>query len=184
MSEVFVTARLNAKLQPMHRGDLFEDPLNERLEQAGHGTITGGGTQMAPSGEIEYCDLEIRLNAVTAEVLDWLVANLEDLGAPKGSQLIVDGAEPRAFGANEGMAVYLNGTDLPDEVYEACDSNVVYDELESAAGDSGNVYSYWQGPSETALYLYGQSFDEMRALTTAFIASYPLCQRCRVVQIA
>ena len=184
MSEVFVTARLNAKLQPMHRGDLFEDPLNERLAAAAYGEVTGGGTQMSPSGEVEYADLEIRLDAATPDVLDWLVANLDDLGAPNGSQLFVGDAPPRAFGAAEGLGVYLNGTDLPDSVYESCDSNAVYDALESAVGDRGHIYSYWQGPSETALYLYGPSFDEMRELTAAFLASYPLCERCRVVKIA
>ncbi|HVJ61288.1 MAG TPA: hypothetical protein VM555_01055 [Tahibacter sp.] len=184
MTEVFVTARLNAKLQPMHRGDVFEDPLNERLEQAGHGTITGGGTQLAASGEVEYADLEVRLNAATDAVLDWLVAALEDLGAPHGSQLLVGDAPPRVFGTVEGMGVYLNGTDLHADVYETCDSNAVYDALESAVGERGHIYSYWQGPTETALYLYGPSFDEMRALTAAFLASYPLCARCRVVKIA
>ncbi len=184
MPEVFVTAQLNAKLQPLHRGDLFEDPLNERLAQAGHGAVTGGGTQMAASGEVEYSDLEIRLDDATAEVLDWLVANLEDLGAPSGSRLLVGDAPPRAFGAAEGLGVYLNGTDLSQDVYESCDSNVVYDQLDAALGERGSIYSYWQGPNETALYLYGASFDEMRALTAAFLASYPLCERCRVVRIA
>ena len=184
MPEVFVTAQLNAKLQPMHRGDLFEDPLNERLTQAGYGAVTGGGTQMAASGEIAHSDLEIRLDDATAEVLDWLVANLEDLGAPIGSRLLIGDAPPRAFGTAEGMAVYLNGTDLPQDVYERCDSNVVYDELDNALGERGHIYSYWQGSAETALYLYGPSFDEMRALTAAFLASYPLCARCCVVRIA
>jgi hypothetical protein len=184
MSETYVVARLNAKLQPMHRGDLFEDPLNERLEQAGHGTVTGGGTQLTASGEVEYCDLEISVGAASPEVLDWLVATLDDLGTPKGSQLEIEGAAPREFGTLEGLGVYLNGTDLAADVYANCDSNVVYDELEAALGERGGVMSWWQGPTETALYLYGASADEMRQLIAPFLASYPLCERCRVVQIA
>lgn len=45
------------------------------------------------------------------------------------------------------------------------------------------VASYWEG-SETALYLYGKSFDEMHACTKPFLDSYPLCRKSRVVKIA
>ena len=37
---------------------------------------------------------------------------------------------------------------------------------------------------ETALYLYGPSFIEMQKAIADFIATYPLCERCRVVQVA
>lgn len=69
-------------------------------------------------------------------------------------------------------------------MYQQCDSNVVYSELERLLGDHGRVLSWWQGPTETAFYLYGTSFDEMRGLVAGFLASYPLCQRCRVEQVA
>jgi hypothetical protein len=46
------------------------------------------------------------------------------------------------------------------------------------------VLSFWQGPRETALYLYGASFNEMQSRIAAFIGSYPLWQRCRIEQIA
>jgi hypothetical protein len=53
-------------------------------------------------------------------------ALLERLGAPKGSQLVVDGGGREIpFGATEGLAAYLNGTDLPDTVYRTSDVNVV-----------------------------------------------------------
>ncbi len=34
------------------------------------------------------------------------------------------------FGVAEGVAVYMNGTDLPEEVYKTCDSGVVIDTLQ------------------------------------------------------
>jgi hypothetical protein len=69
---------------------------------------------------------------------------LEGLGAPKGSRLIWnDGANELAFGSCEGLAVYLNGTDLPDAVYEECDLNVVYEEFGRLAGSEGRVVSQW-----------------------------------------
>ena len=88
------------------------------------------------------------------------------------------------FGFLEGLGLYLNGTELPDEVYASCDSNVVYDEINRLLGERGSIQGHWQGPTETALYLYGYSATEMRSLIADFLGSYPLCQKSRLVQIA
>ncbi|MCA1368872.1 hypothetical protein I6F15_15900 [Bradyrhizobium sp. BRP14] len=48
----------------------------------------------------------------------------------------------------------------------------------------GTVNSHWQGPSETALYMYGSNFQMMRDRLTSFLQTYPLCQHCRIDQIA
>ena len=114
-----------------------------------------------------------------------VVEALEGLGAPKGSKLRFAGVRPDlSFGRGEGLAVYLNGTDLPDDVYQECDFDFVYSEFNRLMGAAGKVFSHWSGPAETALYLYGPSFDKMQAAVADFLSTYPLCQRCRVVQIA
>lgn len=46
------------------------------------------------------------------------------------------------------------------------------------------MYSYWEGPIYTALYFYGISFAEMKKKIEPFIATYPLCQKSRIEQIA
>jgi len=48
----------------------------------------------------------------------------------------------------------------------------------------GEVCSWWQGPSETALYLYGASFDTMAERIADLLATYPLCQGARVIKVA
>ena len=180
-----VVARLNARAQPMDRYEVYEEGLTEMLESQGLGEVSGGGTQMTEDGEIAFCDIEIVLPALSDTALDELRHCLETLGAPKGSAFILepDGREV-AFGLNEGLAVYLNGTDLPDEVYESCDLDTIYDEFGKLLGAQGRVQSYWQGPTETALYLYGPSCAAMRAAIQPFLDSYPLCQKARLVQIA
>ena len=65
-----------------------------------------------------------------------------------------------------------------------CDVNVVIEELERSLAESGRMYSYWEGAKETALYFYGADFEEMRERMQEFLAEYPLCAKCRVVQIA
>lgn len=181
----FIVAQLNARIQPMHRGEFFEDPLAAELKKHAIGIVSGGGTMQNRSGEIEYCDIEIELSGSAPETLKQVVEILESLGAPKGSKLKLenDGSEV-AFGVCEGLAVYLNGTELAPEVYEACDSNFVYSELDRLLEGAGRVLSYWQGPTDTAFYLYGASASAMRGRISDFLGRYPLCQDCRIEQIA
>lgn len=171
---------------PIVRGERYEDPLSDALAQHGFGEVTGGGTMQAQNGEIEYCGLDIDL-VDTARSIPFVCDCLTEFGAPKGSLLKyeLDGTKYDVpFGSTEGLAIYLNGTDLPDEVYTTCDVNELYDEINRLLGIRGAILGHWQGPTETALYLYGRSANEMRGLIAAKIAAYPLCQRARIVAIA
>jgi hypothetical protein len=180
---VSVTVTLNARLQPMDRGERFEDPLAEAV--GARAEVTGGGTLLAETGEIEVCDIEIELREPGEALERLIITTLEGLGAPKGSVLRVASPEREVpFGRTEGLAVYLNGTDLPDETYANCDSNFVYDEMNRLLAPDGSVYSHWQGPRETALYAYGRSFDDMKQRLQPLLTTYPLCAQCRVVQVA
>lgn len=177
-----LTLKLNARLQPKHRFDL-EDALQEILEKEQMGEVTGGGTAQNPDGEIAYCDIEIHLANDNLEHVKWLAELLNKMGIPKGS--VLQGIEPEIeVGTLEGLAYYSNGTDLPDEVYETCDINYVIEQMEQAMEGIGSMYSYWEGPVYTALYFYGSSFAEMKKKIEPFIASYPLCQKSRMEQIA
>ncbi|MDB5305869.1 MAG: hypothetical protein JWO38_71 [Gemmataceae bacterium] len=179
-------AYLNARVLPLDRGDRYEEPLAEALAENGFAEITGGGTGQSEAGEIDYCGIDIDLHDLPNGV-PFVCDFLAGCGAPKGSKLQYeeDGQPVEVpFGVLEGLAIYLNGTDLPDEVYATSDVNELYQELNRLLGDRGSIQGYWQGPTETALYLYGYSVDEMRGLIDACVAAYPLCQRARLVQIA
>lgn len=179
-------AYLNARVMPVSRGDIFEDPLSQMVAERGIGEVTGGGTLQAEDGEIIHCGIDLDMLLTPANI-DSVCAFLSDRGAPKGSKLQFarDGThQERPFGRTEGIGVYLNGTDLPAEVYRACDVNVVLETFQEATRDSCILRSYWQGPRETALYMYGASAEELRLKISAFIAEYPLCQGARVVRIA
>jgi hypothetical protein len=114
-----------------------------------------------------------------------IIATLEKLGVPKQSKLIIEHlSKTFEFGTREGLAVYLDGVNLPDYVYAECDSNYVMSELKTLIGDDGSEGRHWQGETETAFYFYGKSYIEMKKIIEEFVNSYPLCQGCRVVQIA
>jgi hypothetical protein len=182
---MIVIARLNDRAMPLDRGDIYEDPLDDILQEKGIGEVSGGGTQLKPNGEIEYCDVEIDLVNVSAVTVSELTITLEKLGAPKGSKLLINGGnEEIPFGKLEGLAVYLNGTDLPKSTYKECDVNYVYSEFNRLLEGIGGVHSYWQGPTETALYLYGNSVEQMKSVLRDFLDTYPLCEKARLIQIA
>lgn len=181
----FVYAKINEKMMPVDRGERYEDPLADVLEKSEIGEVSGGGTMMTAENEIEYIGIDIDLVKL-GNVPEYVAYVLTELGAPKGSELQyeVDGqATTLPFGECEGIGVYLNGSDLSDEVYEENDINDLWDELDEALGDVGDIRSYWEGPTETALYLYGDSAAEMRRLIEEIVGRHPLCERCRIVDL-
>ena len=58
---VNVILELNARLQPLHRGEIFEDMFEDMFSRFGIGEINGGGTLLMPSGEVEKCDIEMTI---------------------------------------------------------------------------------------------------------------------------
>ena len=183
---IFAYAQLNARIMAVARGERFETPLAEALAENGLGEVGGGGTLQLKTGEIEYCGIDVDLFDVEKGgrfVCDFLTAR----GAPKGSKLCYEYKGKRTeveFGVIEGLAIYLNGTDLPDEVYQQSDINVVMETINRLLAKRGAIEGYWVGPTETALYLYGESAREMQKLISPFMAEYPLCQRARIETIA
>jgi hypothetical protein len=179
VSEIVVIVRYNAPLQPIHRGE-FEDPAQDFLLEAGFGDITGGGTQMKEDG-IEYAETEFMLRS--RDHVQALITELEKAGAPKGS-LLFDGDTTTSFGCMEGLGLHLNSTDLPAEVYDQSDANALVEMLSGVIGSAGRLLTYWSGQRKTSFYFYGPSFEAMRSAMAALIAEHPLCQQCRVEQVA
>ncbi len=179
-----VTFTLNARLQPVHRGRMFAESLDRFLSQKGLGEIEGGGSLQSKTGEIEYCDIVVLLHDPVDANAAAVASALESLGAPLGSRYRVDGADDvTAFGVNQGLGLYLNGTDLPDETYANEDVNELIDRLKETIDGHGRLMSFWAGPTETALYFYGKSFDQMADVLAPVIAAHPLAQQSRVEQI-
>lgn len=178
----YITVTLKARLQPLERGDL-EDALSDILEHYQIGEVSGGGSLYTKEGEIIECDIEINATDISDDAINHILGFLNKALSPKGSRLRID-ERIIPFGQQEGLALYLNGTDLPDEVYANNDVNVVWSEVDNALGEEGAIHSHHQSNTETAFYLYGNSFATMRERIQPILAQHPLCQRCRIEQIA
>jgi hypothetical protein len=150
-TRTLVVAELNMRMQPKHRHEM-EDAWEDGRDEHGLPSIVGGGTLQSADGEPIRADIEFEFDEAGEETLTLVARVLTAMGAAAGSVLRVR-SEPDCaltFGHNEGLAVYLNGTDL----------------------------------SETALYFYGPSYATMHDRLVGVLSSHPLCERCRVVQIA
>lgn len=176
-----VLARLYEHIEPIDRGNRYEDPLQARLDETSAGRVTGGGSQLNESGAIEYIDMELELANLDAAV-ETVSAALEQAGAPQGSELI-DGTDSRVlrtFGRNECLAVFLDGVSLPDEVYAELDFDTLVDTLAGAAGTE-SYHGFWQGAEETGLFFFGPHADEMFTRVEPALRAFPVGQNARIV---
>jgi len=78
-------------LQPIERGDRYDDPLDADLQLRGLGCVSGGGTQMGdelPDGSrrIESCSVDVDATNVAAARV-FLRQELPLLGCIRGTQL-------------------------------------------------------------------------------------------------
>jgi hypothetical protein len=83
----------------------------------------------------------------------------------------------------QAVLVYLDGTSLPDAIYEANDLETLEDRLVatlSRAG-TGEFDGNEIGPTETKLFLYGPDAEALFRSVEEVLRSYPLCQNARVV---
>ena len=131
-----VLARITEHVEPLERGERYEDPLTAFLDEHGLGEVTGGGSQLNANGEIEFADVELELVNLD-DTIPKLVQQLEAMGAPFGSSIqfaAESGREPIPFGRYEQLTIYLDGTGLPPTVYESLDFDRFYRELGETAG--------------------------------------------------
>lgn len=82
----FVFAHLNEAIMPVERGEKYEDPLDEFLRKMNIGEVTGGGSSLSESGQIEWVGVDIELANVQKN-LPILIREMKILGAPEGSFL-------------------------------------------------------------------------------------------------
>jgi len=174
--------KLNMRLQPVHLQSMIE-MMSAKLREAGLGEAAGGQVETADTGEVIGGELFLRLKDTGDEGVAAVERVLDGIGIPVGSELSHEGL-CRPVGKLQGLALYLNGTELAAEVYQNCDIDTVISRTEVLMRGVGRLYSFWSGRKNTALYFYGSSYEAMLAAAKPFWDSYPLCEKCVIVQIA
>lgn len=90
--------------------------------------------------------------------------------------------EPAA-GEEQAVLVYLDGQNLPDDVYDSCDTLTLEELLQPVLERTGvgEFDGTETGPSETCCYLYGANAERLFEAIEPVLREYPLCQGARVV---
>lgn len=85
--------------------------------------------------------------------------------------------------SRECVMVYLDGTSLPDEVYQQCDVMTLSERLGEALERQrlGEYDGDEQGSTETTLFMYGADAERLFRGVEGVLTAYPLCSNARVV---
>jgi hypothetical protein len=83
----------------------------------------------------------------------------------------------------ECVLIYLDGVNLPDEVYAECDLLTIEDRLIEAIekGQAGELDGNEIGERETTIFTYGPDADRLYRVMEPVLKSYPLCRGARVI---
>lgn len=89
--ELFVYIFVPEPIQPLDRGDKYEDPLAEALTTAGLGDVSGGGSSLSderPDGTrvVESCGIDVDVTDLDL-ALELIRERIPALGAPRGTEL-------------------------------------------------------------------------------------------------
>jgi len=83
----------------------------------------------------------------------------------------------------EYVLVHLDGTSLPDNVYEECAVMTLSDQLGEAIEQRGfgEYDGDEHGPTETTVFMYGPDAERLYSGIEPVLRAYPLCQNARVI---
>lgn len=180
---LFLTVRINDRCQPIDRGDIYEDPLSDVLEEKNLGEVTGGGSQLNDNYQIEYCELEVHVTGDLTEAKQVITEILEKQGVPKGSKIIIDDQE-FPIGIHEVMAIHFDNLGLADSVYEENDINDVLADIEELLGDNGQRNCHTASNEETIVFYGGLSFELMKSKVVDYVSQHPLLKNGKISQAA
>jgi hypothetical protein len=88
---LFIYVKIPGDIQPLVRGERFEDPLQTALAELGLGSISGGGSQLDdpyPDGRprVEFCGIDVDVKD-REKARAFLMKKLVELDAPPGTEL-------------------------------------------------------------------------------------------------
>ena len=168
----FARATMPVRLAPDLAERAFIAPLGRMLSETGLGRITEFAVENDENGEPATLSITLSLITDAPRALSRVAQELDRLDAPTGSWIgNAECPEMFNFGRSYGMGLYLSADNADEngtlDVLEACT-----DALEGAGLYQGSV----SVGDRTALYFYGDSFNQMRAAVTYVMTTDPRCR--------
>lgn len=187
--------RINARLMPFNRDELFGDVFEKALEELGLASWTGAGTSTS-EGEPQWSDVHFELSDNEPGTRERFLSIFRQCPyMPKGSAVVCPDGSELAVGVFEGLALYLDAGVLSEgsrgEGAGGEGSNEGSGGIDALAAQAdaliqgaGSRFSHWACESYTAIYYYGASFAAMRDALSPLVGTHPLCRNSRMEQIA
>ncbi len=176
---------LNMKLEVEHREEI-EEFFAELFEETGLGKVAyGGGISYLDNNEVDYCDIDLDFKDM--KTLEAFIENAHIFPIAKDSTLIYEDNKVN-IGDKEGLALYFDNENLPELPKNEEDNDpliTLIEELDECL-DSVELdffFSYFEDSKITALYYYGESFEEMLAQFKKVLDTNPLCKHVKIVQL-
>lgn len=179
MGPVDVTVMIPEPVLPLHRHDLYIQPVVDELEAVQLGTYGGdAGTHLARDHKILSIDFILRVESLDAIAL--ITRTLDQLGAPQGSRLVYSHEGRRVempFGTVQAVAIFVDTTN-PSAL-----AGLTPDQLVQAIHDAGCGECRYGRPSsnEFGLYFYGDDAEAMFTRMQPVLRMHPLGRLSRVV---
>ena len=168
-----ITLQLNDRCSPITRGQMYREPLDKYMELKGLGEVEGGGTQLEKSGERAYCELEIMIENESAFNIEELKTEIERIGVPKGSYLILDDETIFPLGTLEGVGVYFRYMEAPEKLFDEIDMDDFWDGIDEAVKEYGKYHDNWQGSEIAVFYYYGLNAELILKKITEKMVGHP-----------
>ena len=178
-NRVEAVVRIWEQMLPVSRGLNYEQPLGELLEESGCGEVVGGGTQLNESREIEYIEIELKLDD-SEDTLMSVADLLCEHGVPKNSRIVVFHPEEEVelvFGMTEGVCFTLPTAPSEDAV------DALIERIRAALVPEPLDYRGAQVVRDTELMLqfYGLDAEELWSEIMPILAAESFCQGGRAV---
>ena len=170
---------LNMFLLPNERRNI-EFLTDELLVSNELGEVTGGSTFQKKNGEVYKCEIYIRLKDEAS--FDIFLDLIKDVNFAKGSR--VESSNRRVeVGDFEGLALYLNASDLSSDVYKNNNYDEVIADLCETLGEDGAFLGTNIIDKFFILYFYGNSYEIIKEKILPYLKDSPLCEDFRVKQV-
>lgn len=173
------TVRIPLPLQPMHRGDWYEDPLTAAFKAERRGSrVTGAGTVLDGARRLVSADIELELAEPIDEQLAVVTQVLEAQAAPRGSSISLLGRAAVPFGLCGVLALHLPRATPADVKYDHVPCTeaamALMKRLVNHADGVFVVQTWDTDDSGTTVYISGTDLNAARAIVEPMIASDPL----------
>jgi hypothetical protein len=82
----FVYVKILQAIDPMQRGEDYEEPLDEFLQENELGLVSGGGTMQDKWGKVLFAGIDLEVDDLD-RAIPLIARKLTELGVPEGSEL-------------------------------------------------------------------------------------------------